>query len=201
MREYYKVLGLDVGASNEEVEKAYKELKAKYSEERFLEGSAGNNAAKMLTKIETAYNEIKSANAKAEEKDLFENDYSEVESLIRSGNVGMAQQKLDEFSQRDAEWHYLQSVIFYKKNWINESLKQLEIALSMEPHNTKYADALTKLKQKIEYNNKQFYSNNSYNQNPNANQSQQMGGIDSNNCLSLCATWCLMDMLCSMCCR
>lgn len=201
MREYYKVLGLEVGASDEQVEKAYKELKEKYSEERFLEGQAGNDAAKMLTKVETAYNEIKASKARLNEKDLFENDYTEVENLIRSGNISLAQQKLDDFSERDAEWHYLQSVVFYKKNWINESLKQLEIALTMDPHNTKYSDALSKLKQKIEYNNKQFYSNNAYNQDPNANRAQQMGGVDSNNCLSLCATWCLMDMLCSMCCR
>ncbi len=201
MREYYKVLGLEVGASEEQVENAYKTLKEKYSKERFLEGEAGNEAARMLTKVETAYNEIKLASKKVNNDDLFENDYSEIESLIRSGNISLAQQKLDNFSARDAEWHYLQSVIFYKKNWINESLKQLEIALTIEPHNVKYSDALAKLKQKIEYNNRQFHSNNAYNQDPNASQGQQMGGVDSNNCLSLCATWCLMDMLCSMCCR
>ncbi len=54
MQENYKILGISENASIEEVEVAYNELKAKYSKERFLEGEAGNNAAKMLTKIETA---------------------------------------------------------------------------------------------------------------------------------------------------
>ena len=201
MQEYYKVLGLNVNATEEEVEKAYKELKEKYSKERFYEGEVGNYAAKMLTKVETAYNEIKLSKTKTNEKQTIENDYSQVEALIKSGDLTKAQVALDNFSNRDAEWHYLQSVIFYKKNWINESVKQLEIALTKEPHNNKYSDALSKLKQKIEYNNRQFNSNNAYGQEPSAQANPQMGGSDSNNCLSFCATWCLMDMLCSMCCR
>ncbi len=201
MQEYYKVLNLSEGATDEQVEVAYKELKAKYSKERFYEGEAGNYAAKMLTKVETAYQEIKASREKTVEGDKDTNNYSEVENLIRSGDISKAQQHLDDYHDRDAEWHYLQSVIFYKKNWINESLKQLEIALTKEPYNKKYADALSKLKQKIAFNDSQFRSNNAYNQDPNAQRSAQMGGVDSNNCLSFCATWCLMDMLCSFCCR
>ena len=200
MQEYYKILGVSKNATDEEVTAAYRELKEKYSRERFYEGEIGNNAAKMLTKVETAYHEIKASRTKYNENEQVVNDYSDIERLIRSGNISKAQEMLDNFSNRDAEWHYLQSVIFYKKNWINESLKQLEIALTMEPHNSKYSDALSKLKQKIEYNDKQFHSNNAYAQGSGA-QPNQMGGTDSNNCLSFCATWCLMDMLCSMCCR
>ena len=104
---------------------------------------------------------------------------------------------LDSFDQRGAEWHYLQSVIFYKKNWINESKKQLEIAMSKEPFNDKYTNAYTKLKEKIEYNDKQFYQNQQAQQNY---QQRQMGGTD-NSCLTFCATWCCMDMLCNCLCR
>ena len=201
MQENYKILGLSANASDEEVERAYKQLKEKYLEERFYEGQVGNNAAKMLTKIETAYNEIKMSRNEEKEEENFKEKYNEIEDLIKSGNVSKAQEKLDAFINREAEWHYLQSVVFYKKNWINESLKQLEIALTKEPHNEKYATALSKLKQKIEYNDMRYRSNNSYNQEPHAQQNAQMGGTDSNSCLSFCATWCLMDMLCSMCCR
>ena len=50
------------------------------------------------------------------------------------------------------------SVVFYKKNWTNESKKQLEIAMNMDPYNTKYKEAYTKLKQKMEFNEKAFHS-------------------------------------------
>ena len=199
MQEYYKILGLSVDASEEEIENAYRTLKDKYSRERFYEGEIGNEAARNLTKVETAYHEIMSSKKKVQDEEVV-NDYSEVEKLIKSGNINMAQEKLDNFSERNAEWHYLQSVIFYKKNWLNESKKQLEIALNIEPYNSKYSDALTKLKQKMEYNDRQYQG--SYNQNTQQPQyDRQMGGVDSNNCLSFCATWCCMDMLCSICCR
>ena len=114
MQEYYKILGLTADATEEEIENAYKILKDKYSRERFYEGEIGNEAARNLTKVETAYHEIMASKktASSEEKTY---DYSEVEKMIKSGNLNKAQDILDDFSDRDAEWHYLQSVIFYKK--------------------------------------------------------------------------------------
>lgn len=133
----------------------------------------------------------------------FEN-FSDVEKCIRDGNLVAAQKALDERSERSAEWHYLQSVIFYKKNWMSESKKQLEIAVNMEPFNTKYSNAYSVLKEKMEYNDRQFrsgYMGGDYNSPNGQYQERQMGGSDSNNCMTFCATWCCMDMLCSMCCR
>ena len=200
MQEYYKILNLTENATDEEIENAYKELKAKYSNERFCEGEVGNQAAKNLTKLEAAYHEITEARKISNtENGRVEIDFSDVISYIKNGDITKAQQLLDDITDRNAEWHYLQSVVFYKKNWINESKKQLEIALTMEPHNAKYADELTKLKQKMEFNERQFKSGNMYN-NAESVDNRQMGG-DTNGCLSFCATWCCMDLLCTMCCR
>ncbi len=195
MQKYFEILGLPVTATDEEIENAYKTLKEKYSRERFLEGEKGNEAAKQLTKLETAYNEIME-NRKANSSDL--NSFVTVEELIKAGNISLAQAKLDDISDRNAEWHYLQSVIFYKKNWLNESKKQLEIAMNIEPHNNKYAQAYTRLKDKMEYNNRQY--NNGYYGNQSQQQtSQQMGGTDSNGCVNDCLTLCCMNMMCNMC--
>lgn len=201
MQEYYKILNLSENATDEEVDLAYKELKEKYSRERFLEGEAGNQAAKNLTKLEAAYHEITVARkAKNCANDGKNYNFSEVETLIKKGDISAAQEILDDINERNAEWHYLQSVIFYKKNWFNESKKQLEIALSLEPHNVKYSEDFAKLKQKLEYNEKQFKSNGKRSVDENDVGDRQMGG-GAGNCLSFCATWCCMDMLCTMCCR
>ncbi len=199
MQEYYKILNVSKNASDEEIEIAYKQLKEKYSRERFLEGEVGNEAARNLTKVETAYHEIMASRNKEQENNTdFSGLLNDADFLIRKGDIDGAQAKLDDISERNAEWHYLQSIIFYKKNWINESKKQLEIALSMDPHNTKYAEDFAKLKQKMEYNERVFKSGNA---NFDQNQNRQMGEDGVNNCLSFCATWCCVDLMCSMCCR
>lgn len=204
MQEYYEILGVSENATDEEVAAAYQKLKDKYSRERFYEGEAGNEAARNLTKVETAYSEIV-ADRKLHNNasDRSAEDFTDIENAIKSGNLSAAQSGLDDITDRNAEWHYLQSVVFYKKNWINESKKQLEIAMNMDPHNEKYADSYTKLKQKIDYNEKQFHSGNaSYGQSGSHRTTErQMGGSGINDCLSFCATWCCMDMLCSICCR
>lgn len=204
MQEYYEILGVSENATDEEVAAAYQKLKDKYSRERFYEGEAGNEAARNLTKVETAYSEI-TADRKLHNNasDRSAEDFTDIEKAIKNGNLSDAQSGLDDITDRNAEWHYLQSVVFYKKNWINESKKQLEIAMNMDPHNEKYADSYTKLKQKIDYNEKQFHSGNaSYGQSGSHRTTErQMGGSGINDCLSFCATWCCMDMLFSICCR
>ena len=68
MQEYYKILGLTEDATDAEVEAKYKELKEKYSRERFYEGEIGNVAASKLGKVEEAYEEIKEYRNSAKEK-------------------------------------------------------------------------------------------------------------------------------------
>lgn len=206
MQEYYKILGVSENATDEEIEAAYSRLKNEYSKDRFLEGEAGNIAAKNLTKLETAYQEIKESRRNSSKQEGKEPEsLEEAEKLLKAGKIAEAQIALDNISDRGAEWHYLQSVVFYKKNWLNESKKQLEIAMNIEPYNQKYSDAYTKLKQKMEFNEKQFTSGNaSYNSGRNGEargEGRQMGGSDANDCLSFCGTWCCINMLCNMCCR
>lgn len=209
MQEYYKILNLTESATDEEIESAYKTLKEKYQRERFLEGEEGNLAAKNLTKLENAYQEIKNSRVKTDTNGQSKIDFSEVEKFIIEGNLSKAQEVLDEINNRNAEWHYLQSVIFYKKNWMNDSKRQLEIAINLDPQNSKYADAYAKLKQKIEFTEQGFNANNYHNagnnyqstNDPNQYRESRQMGNGGGDCFNFCMTWCCMEMLCSICCR
>lgn len=204
MNEYYKFLGVSQDATDEEIEQAYSELRAKFSKDRFAEGEAGNNAAKNLTKLEEAYSEIMDARKgnrnDFEEKNSSNATIDQVAEAIKNGYIDKAQSLLDTISVRTAEWHYLQSVVFYKKNWINDSKKQLEIAINMDPSNTKYKEAYNKLLSKMNYTNNnfnnQFYSGNS-NYQGGGYTDRQMGG---DGCLDCCTAYCCSELLCSMCC-
>ena len=144
-KELYEVFQLEQGATEQEVDYAYQNLKQQYKEQRFLAGDEGSEAARKLTELENAYTEIK----KEFEIQRIENNISttadEIEALIKSNKINEAQEKLDELTNRNAEWHYLQSIIFYKKKWYDESRYQLEMCLSQDPNNTKYKEALDKL--------------------------------------------------------
>ena len=198
MQEYYEILGVPENATDEEIERAYKTLKTKYQQDRFLEGEAGNIAARNLTKLETAYEEIK--NSRFHDQSYGgRGDYDEIARLIKEGKLDVAQNRLDAYSERDAEWHYLQSVVFYKKNWLNESKKQLEIAISIDANNAKYKESYEKLKAKMQYAENQFHSGNaSYSTSAGRG---QMGGDECGTMADCCATWCCMNMLCNGCCR
>lgn len=206
---YYEILGVDKNATDEEITAKYEELKAKYSEDRFLEGEAGNEAAKMLNRIDVAYNEIMSARGESRERTDAGSAYAKVDELIRTGKLSEAQLALDEFNERPAEWHYLQSVVFYKKNWMNESKKQLEIAIQMDGSNTKYRTAYNKLKDKIDYDKKQAGNNSSQQQQQTASgdvgggyddMNQQMGGGFCEQCATCCACNMMMNCCMNACC-
>lgn len=145
-----EILGLSEGATLDDVKSAYETLRAKYLEERFMDGEVGNNAAKMLTKIQTAYEELTREMSEAASLGSDSGDaINKVEELLKAGDISEAQRVLDNFNERGAHWHYLQSVVFYRKSWMNESKKQLEIAIQLDPENAKYKEAYRKLNDKL----------------------------------------------------
>lgn len=202
-----ELFGLEEGATLEEIKASYDALREKYLEERFKDGEVGNNAAKMLTKIDVAYaeleSELKESNS-ADGGDLYE----KVESLLKDGNITEAQHVLDSFNERNARWHYLQSVVFYRKNWINESKKQLEIAIQLEPENTKYKETYRKLNEKINNDAQANASSQGGGQSTYQGQTMdsqpsdsQMGGNFCANCIECCYLNLCINCLCNSCCR
>ena len=204
MSENYDILGLDRSATDEEIVARYEELKAKYKEERWLDGEAGNEAARMLTKVEVAYKEVMEERKERSENTAGVDSYEEIAELLKKNNVAEAQAKLDNFNERGAEWHYLQAVIYYKKNWTNDSKKQLEIAMQMDPNNLKYRTAYGKINAKNDYQQQTAHQQRP-NQNPYTNgvpsdDGEQMGGNFCSDCISCCYMNLCINCLFNMCC-
>ena len=149
INEYYKILGVTEYATDREISEAYFALRKKYLEERFSEGDKGNEAAKKLTEIDNAYDEIKRYRREHSGENQSYSAYKDVDEALKANDLQKAQLLLDGFDERSAEWHYLQSVVFYKKDWVNECKKQLEIAMNLEPENAKYKQTYDRLVNKI----------------------------------------------------
>ena len=209
-----ELLGLSEGATLQQVEEAYAALRAQLLEDRFLDGEAGNEAAKKLTKVQVAYDELLNEFAELDRKEGGETEgegtaFSKVEELIKAGDLNEAQRQLDLFNERGAQWHYLQSVVFYRKNWVNESKKQLEIAMRLDGENPKYKEAYEKLKDKIAYDADKAQGGapsgggqSAYRgQDMNTASDNQMGGSFCASCAECCALNACLNCLCSGCCR
>lgn len=203
-----ELFGLDENATKDDIKAAYEALRAKYLEERFSDGEKGNNAAKMLTQIEVAYNELMNEMAESSASDDGGSSFTKVEELIKAGDIQEAQRILDGFNERGGRWHYLQSVIFYRKNWINESKKQLEIAIQLEPDNEKYKEAYRKLSEKVNFDARNagagapnggqtVYQG----QTVNSGDDNQMGGNFCSNCIECCYLNLCINCLCNACCH
>ena len=197
MDKYYKILGVTENATDAEIKAAYYVLKARYKEDRFLDGEAGNEAARKLTELEHAYEEImtyRKEHSGMDEEGLL----SRVDKAIKDGDLDKAQYLLDSFNERGAEWHYMQSVVFYRKGWANESKKQLEIALSLDPTNEKYKNTLDRLTQKIDGASTR-----------NANAGARVDGatnydepqMGEEGCMDFCCRLAICNMLLNCCCN
>ncbi len=200
-----EILGLGENATVDEIKTAYENLRERYLEERFKDGEVGNNAARMLTRIETAYNDLMSEIGEASTTDEGGDMFGRVEQYLKEGNFNEAQRVLDSFNERGAQWHYLQSVVFYRKNWINESKKQLEIAIQLDPENANYKETYRKLNEKINYDagqqngqKQQAYEGQTMSSEPSES---QMGGNFCANCIECCYLNMCINCLCSGCCR
>ncbi len=202
MKEYYQFLGLSESATDAEISARYQELKAKYSEERWQDGEAGNEAARNLTKLEAAYKELVEGRKETQQNTEGEDAFAEIFTLLKSDKLTEAQARLDEFNERSAEWHYYQAVVYHKKNWTNDSKKQLEIAMEMDPNNQKYRTAYGKMNEHIDRQRQQQQqqTQNPYAQQPNYEEPQQMGGSACTDCISCCYINLCVNCLFNLCC-
>ena len=199
-KENYRLLQVDENASDEEIRACYERLKEIYNEEKWKDGEEGNNAARMLEKLDVAYQEIMEERREQASNTSGTSSFEEVGDCIRRGDIARAQQLLDDFNERSAEWHYLQSVVFYKKNWMQESKKQLEIAIQMDGDNAKYREAYEKLKGRADY--RQQTGGAPYTTPvPMACGIEQLGGSWCAQCASFCYTFLCVNCLFNLCCN
>ncbi len=196
MEQFYQILGISRLSTREEIDARYQALKHEYTDKMFLEGKEGADAANFLRDLDIAYQDAIYALGQTMAEETGSSKYFEVENALKAGNLEKAQALLDGYSGRDTDWHYYQSNLYYKKNWFTDSKKQLEIALQLDPSNSRARASLEGL-EKIMMGEKVEQVRAEQMQNQGQGQyggGQQMGGMGCNCCDCLCAS-----LLCNMC--
>ena len=147
----FVILGISKESSQSEILEAYKKKREYYQAHVFDEGDAGAEAARMLEVLDNAYQDAMSyCHEHAVVDGEGNSDFDLVKSAISAKDFVQAQTLLDDMYYRGGEWHYYQAIVFYEKNWLNESKKQLELAVNLDPDNAKYKRALENMKKKID---------------------------------------------------
>ena len=207
MKDPYKVLGLEKDADPELIKSKYEELHDLYGEQRFRSGEEGNEGARKLQELEEAWALI-SADLDRDTVNTATDGgaFAQVDDLIRQRKYDEAQSILDSVQNRGGEWHYMQAIIFYKREWLTDSKTQLEMALREDPNNSKYRASLDKLNlamgggqaQQTQNPNQNYGGQTVNNGQPYNDYGGQQQPQDMANCLSsCCCAYCLTDCLCN----
>ena len=152
MKDPYSILGVSKDATDEEIKAAYRELARKYHPDNYPDDNPLKELAEdKMQEINAAYDKIQKMRAKGSKSTGKEEYYSgsttgiygEIRRKINNRRFSDAERDLFSIldSERTAEWHYLLSVVLMSKNRVNDAMRELEIACSMDPSNVEYQKA------------------------------------------------------------
>lgn len=86
---------------------------------------------------------------------------------INSGNLNEAQKILDRMQNKNANWYYLQGLVFLRRGWYDRGYTNIQKASNMDPANFEYRNALNNLHQQSSgYRQNNYYQNTNNRGNP-----------------------------------
>ncbi len=138
----YKVLGVQPGATQEEISKAYKKLAKKYHPDLH---PGDKNAEQRMREINDAYNLLRSGKGSSSSSSSdysqgygYTNAFDAVRRMIQLGRFYDALRVLDSINQRNAQWYYLAAMAHFRLGDLSTALNYGERAVSMDPYNEEY---------------------------------------------------------------
>jgi curved DNA-binding protein CbpA len=163
MNDPYSVLGVSPSASDEEIKKAYRELVRKYHPDNYHNNPLADLAQEKMKEINEAYDQVtKNRGSGGSYNGSYKpggnasysgsSEYSQVRAAINAGNIGLAEQLLSGAQNKNAEWNFLMGSVCYRKGWLDDARSYFQTAVSMEPGNQEYSQALNFMQTNQPYN-------------------------------------------------
>jgi len=157
LKDPYSILGVSSSATDEEIKNAYRALARKYHPDNYGDDNPLKDLAnEKMQEINAAYEEIQRMRSGGQDSSSrsgygdFSGSagsgsgiYYQIRVKINSRRFNEAERMIAEvpIGERNAEWHYLNSVVLMHRGYVNDAMRELEMACSMDPANLEYQRA------------------------------------------------------------
>ncbi len=151
----YKVLGVNPGASDDEIRQAYRALAKKYHPDNYVNNPVADLAAEKMKEINAAYEQIQAmrksgASSAGETYGEYTSagaSYVAIRNQISYGNIDRAEEMLNAIPEanRGGEWYFCMGSVYYRRGWMDRAAEYFRIAATREPNNREYAAAADRL--------------------------------------------------------
>ena len=157
MQNPYEILGIKEGASQEEIRAAYREQVKKYHPDKHQDNPLYELAEEKLQEINEAYEYLTkhkgqgqgtAGYAESGWEDRSQSsgaEFNEIRLMIDRGNLPGAEAALYKIKTKNAEWFFLNGMISLKKGWYDEAVNNIQTAVSMNPNNMEYRNAMNSI--------------------------------------------------------
>lgn len=160
MKNPYEVLGVQQGASKDEIKKAYRQLAKQYHPDRYVDNPLSELAAEKFREIQEAYDQLMNGGGTTSSAGYTNNQSYQTHNQQSSGNLQMirqyitagryqqAYQMLQNIADRNAEWFFLSGVTLVAMGSRFQGLNYIQKAMAMEPNNIEYRQYYDRMQQR-----------------------------------------------------
>ena len=149
-RDPYEVLGVQRGASDDDIKRAYRALAKKYHPDNFTDAGQRARAEEKMKEINAAYERIQRGDTGGSGyRGTYRGPnpggtgiYATIRTCINERRADEAESLLNsvDVNERGAEWHYLKACVCALRGWNYDAFTYANTACTMDPNNMEYRE-------------------------------------------------------------